>query len=211
MRGKFITFEGADGGGKSTQVQLAADYLRQRGWEVVVSREPGGTPLAEKVRALVLDPELPLSNISQTLLYLAARSEHADKLLRPAVAAGKIMLCDRFSDSTLVYQGLALGKGAEELNELRRLNAFAAGGLTPDLTVLLDGAPELLARRRERRGVSDRYEQQGLDYQRKLRQGFLALAQAEPERIKIINAEGDLQAVAGAVQRALDALLDGAE
>lgn len=211
MRGKFITFEGADGGGKSTQVQLAADYLRQRGYEVVVSREPGGTPLAEKVRALVLDPELPLSNISQALLYLAARSEHVDKLLRPAVAAGKIVLCDRFSDSTLVYQGLALGKGAEEVNELRRLNAFAAGGLTPDLTLLLDGEPELLARRRERRGVSDRYERQGLDYQHKLRQGFLALAQAEPERIKIINAEGDLQAVAGAVQRALDALLDGAE
>lgn len=211
MRGKFITFEGADGGGKSTQVQLAADYLRQRGYEVVVSREPGGTPLAEKVRALVLDPELPLSNISQTLLYLAARSEHVDKLLRPAVAAGKIVLCDRFSDSTLVYQGLALGKGAEKLSELRRLNAFAAGGLTPDLTLLLDGEPELLARRRERRGVSDRYEQQGLDYQRRLRQGFLTLAQAEPERIKIINAEGDLQAVAGAVQRALDALLDGAE
>lgn len=211
MRGKFITFEGADGGGKSTQVQLAADYLRQRGWEVVVSREPGGTPLAEKVRALVLNPELPLSNISQALLYLAARSEHVDKLLRPAVAAGKIVLCDRFSDSTLVYQGLALGKGAEEVNELRRLNAFAAGGLTPDLTLLLDGEPKLLARRRERRGVSDRYERQGLDYQHKLRQGFLALAQAEPERIKIINAEGDLQAVAAAVQQALDALLDGAE
>lgn len=211
MRGKFITFEGADGGGKSTQVQLAADYLRQRGYEVVVSREPGGTPLAEKVRALVLDPELPLSNISQTLLYLAARSEHVDKLLRPAVAAGKIVLCDRFSDSTLVYQGLALGKRAEELSELRRLNAFAAGGLTPDLTLLLDGTPELLARRRERRGVSDRYERQGLDYQQRLRQGFLTLAQAEPERIKIIDAEGDLQTVTAAVRRALDALLDGAE
>lgn len=211
MRGKFITFEGADGGGKSTQVQLAADYLRRRGCEVVVSREPGGTPLAEKVRALVLDPELPLSNISQTLLYLAARSEHVDKLLRPAVAAGKIVLCDRFSDSTLAYQGLALGKSAEELSELRRLNAFAAGGLTPDLTLLLDGSPEVLARRRELRGVSDRYERQGLDYQRKLRQGFLTLAQAEPERIKIIDAEGDLQTVAAAVRRALDALLDGAE
>ncbi|MDO4921811.1 MAG: dTMP kinase [Phascolarctobacterium sp.] len=211
MRGKFITFEGADGGGKSTQVQLAADYLRRRGCEVVVSREPGGTPLAEKVRALVLDPELPLSNISQTLLYLAARSEHVDKLLRPAVAAGKFVLCDRFSDSTLAYQGLALDKSAEELSELRRLNAFAAGGLTPDLTLLLDGSPEILARRRERRGVSDRYERQGLDYQRKLRQGFLTLAQAEPERIKIIDAEGDLQTVAAAVRRALDALLDGAE
>lgn len=211
MRGKFITFEGADGGGKTTQIQLAAEYLRRRGWEVVVSREPGGTPLAEKVRALVLDPELPLSNASQTLLYLAARSEHVDKLLRPAVEAGKIVLCDRFSDSTLAYQGLAAGKDEKALDELRRLNSFAVGGLTPNLTLLLDGRPEVLALRREQRGVSDRYEQQGLDYQHKLRQGFLTLAQAEPDRIKLIDAEGDLQSVADAVRQALDALLDEAE
>ena len=211
MRGKFITFEGADGGGKSTQAQLAADYLRRRGYDVVVSREPGGAPLAEKVRALVLDEALPLSNTSQVLLYLAARSEHVEKTLRPALAAGKIVLCDRFSDSTLAYQGLALGKRVDELGELRRLNAFASGGLTPDLTLLLDGRPEVLARRREERGVSDRYELQGLEYQERLRQGFLALAQAEPERIKIIDAENDRQTVAADVRRALDALLDEAD
>ncbi len=211
MRGKFITFEGADGGGKSTQVQLAADYLRQRGCDVVVSREPGGAPLAERVRALVLDQNLPLNNTSQILLYLAARSEHVEKVLRPAVAAGKIVLCDRFSDSTLVYQGLVLGRRVDELGELRRLNAFAADGLTPDLTLLLDGRPEVLLERRERRGVSDRYEAQGLDYQRRLRQSFLALAQAEPGRIKIINAENDIQAVAASVRRAIDALLDEAD
>lgn len=211
MRGKFITFEGADGGGKSTQLQLAAAYLRRRGYDVIASREPGGTELAEKVRALVLDARLPLNNISQTLLYLAARSEHVEKVLRPAAEAGKIILCDRFSDSTLVYQGLALGKSVGELGELRRLNAFASGGFAPDLTLLLDGRPEILAKRREQRGVSDRYEEQGLDYQRKLRQGFLDLAQAEPERIRVIDAEGDRQAVAAAVQAALDSLLDGAE
>lgn len=211
MRGKFISFEGADGGGKSTQARMAADYLRRRGYDVLVSREPGGTELAEKVRALVLDASLPLNNISQTLLYLAARSEHVEKILRPAVAAGKIVLCDRFSDSTLVYQGLAAGRSADELDELRRLNAFACGGFAPDLTLLLDGAPEILASRRELRGVSDRYERQGLDYQQRLRQGFLTLAQAEPERIRIIDAEGEREAVAAAVRRALDELLDGAE
>ena len=185
--------------------------MRRRGYDVVVSREPGGAPLAEKVRALVLDEALPLSNTSQVLLYLAARSEHVEKTLRPALAAGKIVLCDRFSDSTLAYQGLALGKRVDELGELRRLNAFASGGLTPDLTLLLDGRPEVLARRREERGVSDRYELQGLEYQERLRQGFLALAQAEPERIKIIDAENDRQTVAADVRRALDALLDEAD
>ena len=107
MKGKFITFEGADGGGKSTQVQLVATWLQQRGYEVVTTREPGGTVLAEKVRELVLDPALPLNTTSQTLLYLAARSEHVEKVIKPALNAGIMVLCYRFSDSTLVYQGLS--------------------------------------------------------------------------------------------------------
>ena len=152
MKGKFITFEGADGGGKSTQVQLAATWLQQRGYEVVTTREPGGTVLAEKVRELVLDPALPLNTTSQTLLYLAARSEHVEKVIRPALAAGKIVLCDRFSDSTLVYQGLAVGKAWDEVVELLRLCSFATAGLEPDLTLVLDGRPEELAKRRELRG-----------------------------------------------------------
>ena len=192
MKGKFITFEGADGGGKSTQVQLVATWLQQRGYEVVTTREPGGTVLAEKVRELVLDPALPLNSTSQSLLYLAARSEHVEKVIRPALAAGKIVLCDRFSDSTLVYQGLAVGKAWDEVVELLRLCSFATAGLEPDLTLVLDGRPEELAKRRELRGVTDRYEQQGLDFQHKLRDGFLTLAKAEPERIKVLNAEGSM-------------------
>lgn len=137
MRGFFITFEGIDGAGKTTQQHLAAQALREQGYDVLESREPGGTQLAEKVRALVLDPELPLTTATQTLLYLAARSEHVDKLLRPAVEAGKIIICDRFSDSTLVYQGLAQGKTPEEIAQLRRLGSFATGGLEPDLTLVL--------------------------------------------------------------------------
>lgn len=137
MRGFFITFEGIDGAGKTTQQHLAAQALREQGYDVLESREPGGTQLAEKVRALVLDPELPLTTATQTLLYLAARSEHVDKLLRPALEAGKIIICDRFNDSTLVYQGLAQGKAPEEIAQLRRLGAFATGGLEPDLTLVL--------------------------------------------------------------------------
>ena len=211
MKGKFITFEGADGGGKSTQVQLAAEWLRKQGYDVITTREPGGTVLAEKVRELVLDPALPLNTTSQSLLYLTARSEHVEKVIRPALDAGKVVLCDRFSDSTLVYQGLSLGKELAELTVLRQLCSFATAGLEPDLTLVLDGRPEELAKRRELRGVTDRYEQQGLDFQHKLRDGFLTLAKAEPERIKVLNAEGSMEEVAAAVQKAIANLLQEAE
>ena len=207
MKGKFITFEGADGGGKTTQGQLAAQWLRQKGYEVVTTREPGGTVLAEKVRELVLDPALPLNTISQTLLYLAARSEHVEKVIKPALNAGKMVLCDRFSDSTLVYQGLSCDKIMAELAELRQLNDFACKGLVPDLTILLDGNPDVLAERRAQRGVTDRYEEKGLAFQKKLRAGFRALAAGEPERIKIVNAEADMQAVAKEIEILLAKLL----
>lgn len=210
MKGLFITFEGADGGGKTTQLHLAAAYLRQQGYDVVESREPGGTQLAEQVRSLVLDASLPLNNITQTLLYLAARSEHVDKVLGPALAAGKIVLCDRFGDSTLVYQGLALGKSLDELEPLRQMNSFASGGMEPDLTLVLDGRPEALAARRSARGITDRYEEQGLDFQRRLRQGFLTLAQAEPSRMKVIDAEGSQEQVQSAVLAAIAKLLERA-
>ena len=210
MKGKFITFEGADGGGKSTQVQLAAAWLREQGYEVVTTREPGGTVLAEKVRELVLDPALPLNTTSQTLLYLAARSEHVEKVIKPALNAGKIVLCDRFCDSTLVYQGLAVGKAWDELVELLRLCCFATAGLGPDLTLVLDGRPEVLVQRREKRGVTDRYEEQGLDFQRRLRNGFLTIAEVEPDRVKVLDAEGSVETVAQSVQKALAKLLQEA-
>lgn len=207
MRGLFITFEGADGGGKTTQIHRAAEALHELGYEVVESREPGGTSLAEQVRGIVLNAELPLTNTTQTLLFLAARSEHVDKLLRPSVEAGKIVLCDRFSDSTLVYQGLANGLKLEELGSLRQLNHIATEGFLPDLTLVLDGEPEVLARRRDARGVSDRFEVKGLEFQHKLRNGFLALAKAEPNRYGIINAEGTQDEVHAEVMKAILAKL----
>lgn len=208
MKGLFITLEGLDGAGKTTQLHKAAELLRQQGYEVVESREPGGTELAEKVRALVLDAALPLNNTTQALLYLAARSEHVDKLLRPALEAGKIVLCDRFSDSTLAYQGLAAGKTIDELTDLRQLNAFATEGLAPDLTLVLDGDPKLLLKRRDARGVTDRYEEQGLELQYKLRSAFAALAKAEPERMRIINAEGSEAAVSAAIMDVIGEFLE---
>ena len=208
MKGLFITLEGLDGAGKTTQLHKAAQLLRQKGYEVVESREPGGTELAEKVRALVLDATLPLNNTTQTLLYLAARSEHVDKLLRPALEAGKIVLCDRFSDSTLAYQGLATGKSLEELKPLRQLNAFATEGLAPDITIVLDGDPQILVKRRDARGVTDRYEEQGLELQYKLRDAFSKLAEAEPERMRIINAEGSEEQVNNAIMAVIEEFLE---
>lgn len=208
MKGIFITFEGIDGTGKTTQQHLVAQVLRDRGYDVVESREPGGTQLAESVRKLVLDASLPLTTDTQTLLYLAARSEHVNKLLRPSLAAGKIVICDRFSDSTLVYQGLAQGKSITELDTLRQLNAFATGGLVPDLTLVFDASPEALLARRVQRGVSDRYEQQGLEFQQHLRAGFLQLAKHEPQRIKLIDAGGSVDEVSRAVLIAIDSVLD---
>ena len=188
MRGFFITFEGIDGAGKTTQQHLAAQALREQGYDVLESREPGGT---------------------QTLLYLAARSEHVDKLLRPAVEAGKIIICDRFSDSTLVYQGLAQGKTPEGIAQLRRLGSFATGGLEPDLTLVFDADPAKLLARRQQRGVQDRYEQQGLEFQQRLRAGFLQLAAAEPQRLQVIDALGSQQEVTAKVLQAISRVISG--
>lgn len=207
MKGLFITFEGPDGSGKTTQLQRVADALRQEGYEVLESREPGGTMLAEKVRDIVLDGSLPLLNKTEVLLYLAARSEHVSRVLQPALEAGKIVLCDRFSDSTLVYQGLVKGLDADGLGMLRILNDYASDGLTPDLTLVMDGRPEILAARRSLRGVSDRYEDRGLQFQKQVRQGFLTLAAQEPQRMQLIDAEQQEQLVCAAIMQAIKTIL----
>lgn len=191
-KGYFITLEGPDGSGKSTQLELLAIYLRQNGREVVCTREPGGSEAAERLRQLVLDPQLAIDARTETLLYLAARADHLDKVVRPALSAGKIVLCDRFSDSTLVYQGFVRGL---PLTELQQLNVFATGGLEPDLTLLLDGDSELLAGRRTQRGVTDRFENEGLAFQISVRQGFIELSKAWPQRIRVINALQEQDAV----------------
>ena len=133
MQGKFITFEGIDGVGKSTQIQKIAGKLRALGQDVVLTREPGGTAIAERVRQIVLDPELRLSLRTEALLFMASRSEHVEQIIKPALTAGKVVLCDRFCDSTFVYQGLTQGKRVEELGQLRTLNLQATDGIMPDL------------------------------------------------------------------------------
>lgn len=200
-KGLFLTLEGPDGGGKTTQAQSLAKWFALYGRDVVLTREPGGTEAAEAIRQIVLDPALPVSPETESLLHLAARADHVDQVIRPALEAGKVVICDRFSDSNLVYQGII---GHMDLIQLRQLNDFATKGLHPDVTILLDGAPEELAKRRQERGVVDKFELQGLEFQKRLREGFLQLAKEEPERILIVNALGDPALVTAEITKRLE-------
>ena len=199
-QGRFITMEGVDGSGKTTQLQLTARYLLQCGYDLVTTREPGGTRLAERIRNIVLDADAAINPRTEVMLYLAARAEHVETVIKPALAAGKVVLCDRFADSTMVYQGFVRGI---EIAEVQALCEFAADSLQPELTILLDAAPEALLQRRADRGVRDRFEQEGLDFQKKVREGFLSLANSEPERIKKVNALQNTDEVQADIQKLL--------
>ena len=199
-QGRFITMEGVDGSGKTTQLQLTARYLLDCGYDVVTTREPGGTRMAERIRSLVLDADAAINARTEVMLYLAARAEHVETVIKPALAAGKLVLCDRFADSTMVYQGFVRGI---EIVKVQALCEFAADSLQPELTILLDAAPEALLQRRADRGVRDRFEQEGLDFQKKVRAGFLSLADKEPHRIKKVNALQNTEAVQADIRKLL--------
>lgn len=187
MTGRFIVFEGGEGSGKSTQVATLAEYLRSSGREVVLTREPGGTLAAEAIRSLVLDPQFAgLDSRAEALLFAAARAEHVAKLIRPALAGGAVVICDRFIDSSVAYQGLGRELGAQAI---RDLSAWATDGLVPDLTVVLDIDPAVGLQRAARvSDVPDRMESEALDFHRMVRQAFLAAAQANPDRYCVVDA-----------------------
>lgn len=189
-RGLFLTLEGPDGSGKSTQAARLVEGLRTRGVPVVFTREPGGTPVGEALRRIILDPASDLADETEVLLYAASRAQNVAQVIRPALAAGRVVVAERFVDSSLAYQGYALGRGVEAV---RRVNEFATGGLVPDLTLLLDVTAEVgLARAgaREPEGGGDRIEQRRLDYHRRVREFYLALAKEEPGRIQVIPTDG---------------------
>jgi len=197
----FISFEGIDGSGKSTQARLLSERLRARGAEVVLTREPGGSPGAEEIRRLLVEGgEDRWSPETELLLFTAARRDHVERLISPALARGAIVVSDRFADSSRVYQGLARAENRRLVEELHRLMI----GIEPDLTFIIDIAAEVsLARGTLRGGAEDRFESIGLGFQQRLRQGFLDLASENPARIRVINGNGSEDEVAARVLAAL--------
>ena len=192
-QGAFITVEGGDGAGKTTLARSLADCLGASGHEVRLTFEPGGTSLGTRLRSLVLDPELEMGDWDETWLFLAARASHVHDVLLPALAEGELVFSDRFSDSTLAYQGY--GRGLD-LERLRRLNAEATQGLTPDLTLLLDVPAEVgLARTRARSSEGDRIGDADLAFHERVNAGFRALAAEHGERIATIDASRDASSV----------------
>jgi dTMP kinase len=210
----FITLEGGEGAGKSTQILRLAEWLRGRGGgEWVFTREPGGTPLGAAIRGLLLDPgNRGMAPETELMLYMADRAEHLHRVVRPALAAGRGVLCDRFFDATLVYQGYARGLPVERLLALHRL---VLDDLRPHLTLLLDLPPEVgLARARGElaRGVraqaESRFEGEALEFHRRVREGYLSLARREPGRFRIVEADRDAARVQADLRAALEAFLN---
>lgn len=210
-RGRFITLEGGEGTGKSTLQTALRDRLAGQGVDVVLTREPGGTPRAESIRALVLTPPggQPFSPLAEALLMNAARRDHLDELIRPALEAGRWVICDRFSDSTRVYQGVS-GEVSPEV--LQSLEEHVVGPTRPDLTLILD-APVSVAhqRRAARKGSQDVFEQRDLDFHQSVRLAFSEIARAEPDRCKLIDASRPADEVAEMAWAYVAQLLQSAE
>ncbi|HDS1698234.1 MULTISPECIES: dTMP kinase [Pseudomonas] len=203
MSGLFITLEGPEGAGKSTNRDYLAARLREHGLDVVLTREPGGTPLAEKVRELLLAPsDEGMAADTELLLVFAARAQHLAQVIRPALARGSVVLCDRFTDATYAYQGGGRGLSVERIAALEQ---FVQGDLRPDLTLVFDLPVEVGLARAAARGRLDRFEQEGQAFFEAVRQAYLQRAQGAPQRYSLLDAAQSLEAV----QRDIDALLPG--
>lgn len=202
--GRFITVEGIDGCGKSTQARLLVEDLERAGYDVLALREPGGVAISEKIRALLLDPaNVEMSATCELLLYEAARAQLVHEVVAPALAEGRVVVCDRFYDSTTAYQGYA---GGVPLDAVTRANELAVGACAPDLTLVFDIDPALAAERTVSR-TQDRMEAKGIAYQQHVAEGFRAIASAEPARVKRIDAARDIDAIHADVMAAVQAIL----
>jgi dTMP kinase len=199
---RFVTFEGPDGSGKTSQLKLAAAWLESRGVPLLITREPGGTPIGEEIRKLLHDVRhTEMAREAEILLYSASRAQHVAEIILPALKAGKVVLCDRFYDSTYAYQGF--GRGLP-LEALQLITQFATQNLIPDLTLYLDIAPEIGLQRRERGGeVLNRLDRETLEFHKRVREGYLTLIKENPGRWRTIDASGTLEEVHRAVKNVL--------
>lgn len=196
----FITFEGSEGCGKTTQMGLLAEYLGQQGYPILTTREPGGTPIGEQVRAILSDlGNTAMHPRTEILLFQASRAQHVEQVIRPHLQKGGIVLCDRYADSTMAYQGY--GYRLVDLDLLRTIIDFATGGLKPDLTLLLDLDVELGLRRRALGGEWNRLDAYDLDFYQRVRQGYYTMAQAEPQRWVIVDASQTPEQVQAEIRR----------
>ncbi len=206
MRGKFITVEGIEGVGKSTNIEFLSALIEQRGFSVLVTREPGGTPMAERIREMLLEHgDEALPDIAESLLFFASRSLHVNNTIRPALEAGKWVVCDRFTDASRAYQGYGRSLGLEKINLLAD---WVHGDLQPDLTLLLDAPAEVGKDRAEKRGATDRLDAEEAAFYRRVRDGYLSLAAAEPERFAVVDASRDLAQVQAEIRREMDRLFN---
>jgi len=210
--GLFISFEGGEGSGKTTQIRRLESWFRQRGREVVVTREPGGSPGAEEIRNLLLtgDPGR-WDAVTEALLMFASRRDHVERTIRPALAEGKVVLCDRFADSSVAYQGFGHGLGAEFI---RNLWQIAIDGFKPDLTLIFDLPVEVGLERAGARftnvsAAEDRFERMGTEFHQRLRNGFIEIARKNPERCEIVDANGDIDLVCERMISVVSARLSG--
>ena len=212
MAGWFITFEGVEGSGKTTQIRLAGEFLREKGFPVFMTQEPGGTPLGERIREILLNRGgFDISGEAEVFLFAAARAQHTDAVIRPALEKGQVILCDRFSDATIAYQAYGRGLPLEAVREICR---FASRGLLPRLTLLFDLPVEKGLERafrriagREERSREDRFEREHLDFHRRIREGYLTIAREEPDRVKIVDASRDIESTRLEVRAILSSFL----
>jgi dTMP kinase len=206
MAGKFITLEGIEGVGKSTNLEFVAGYLSDRGQRVLTTREPGGTPVGERLRELLLDSERgSIPDTCELLMMFAARAAHIEKVIRPALEEGIWVVCDRFTDASYAYQGGGRGIDDEPIDLLKSL---VQGGFAPNLTILLDATIEVSEARRVERGHRDRFESEEIEFFQRVRSKYLEIAKREPERVVIIDASRNLEQVQGALSSVLEILLD---
>jgi dTMP kinase len=205
-RGLFVAFEGPEGGGKSTQILRLAARLRAGGIDPVVTREPGGTPSADRIRGIILDPELRVDPLTEFLLYAASRAQHVSEVILPSLEVGRVVLTDRFAAASVAYQGY--GRGIE-VDFVRDLNARAAQGLVPDLTLLFDLDPEVGLARARARGRLDRLEHADVEFHHRVRDGYLTQAAADPERWLVLDADAGPGPLEAAVWDAVSARLPG--
>ncbi|MFN9584127.1 MAG: dTMP kinase [Pseudomonadaceae bacterium] len=206
MTGLFITLEGPEGAGKSTNREYLAERLREQGIDVVLTREPGGTPLAERIRELLLDPsDEPMAADTELLLVFAARAQHLQQVIRPALAKGSVVLCDRFTDATYAYQGGGRGLSIERIAQLEQ---FVQGELRPDLTLIFDLPVEIGLARAAARGRLDRFEQEGRGFFEAVRQAYLQRAKQAPQRYRVLDAGQTLAQVQADIDAWLPSLLE---